>query len=261
MNFEAKSWPETFTMESGPFGRCPQCNQGKLALDKAALKQRESKDSEDSHHIDAWEPDNEQGYFTAIFLCTEPNCSSPVMACGTYDVSRGKYDDPDTEQIFGPFYITNYRPDFFTPELPILPLPEECTPEISAALHQAWRIFWSDPGACANRIRASIELLLDHASIPQKKLHHRIEDYQTREPELGHLLMAIKWLGNAGSHSGAELSRSDILEAIPLLEEVLVEVFGKRRAKLRQRGAAMIQRHTSKKHDTAPINGTTSDGG
>jgi hypothetical protein len=45
------------------------------------------------------------------------------------------------------------------------------------------------------------------------------------------IFFAIKWLGNAGSHSHQELTSDDVLDAYELMEELLVEIFEKKREK------------------------------
>lgn len=57
-------------------------------------------------------------------------------------------------------------------------------------------------------------------------LHARIEEYRKKDPGLGDSLLAVKWLGNAGSH--ATLTRNDVFDALDMVEHVLDEVFTQR---------------------------------
>ncbi|RYD83115.1 MAG: DUF4145 domain-containing protein, partial [Verrucomicrobiaceae bacterium] len=58
-------------------------------------------------------------------------------------------------------------------------------------------------------------------------LHARIEKYGTlakKNKTNGQVLLAIKWLGNSGSHSGG-LTREDVLMAFDMLELVLTNLY------------------------------------
>lgn len=46
-----------------------------------------------------------------------------------------------------------------------------------------------------------------------------------RHKHLKELFLAIKWLGNAGSHSNKEITIDDVLDAYEIMETVLKELF------------------------------------
>ncbi|WP_434382664.1 DUF4145 domain-containing protein [Melittangium boletus] len=113
--------------------------------------------------------------------------------------------------------------------------------------------YWSDPGAAANRIRTSVERLMDHLAIPpMSTLDRRIKAYQAAEPELGEHLMAIKWLGNSGSHGAEGMTKEDVLDALPLLDHVLGEVFEKRTQQLNRLREKLLEKHAPKRKEKAP---------
>ncbi len=80
----------------------------------------------------------------------------------------------------------------------------------------------------------SIERLLDHFRIRKSwdsdrgrrrlNLHKRIELLRTNNAEVTELLLAAKWLGNDGTHEGM-LSRADAVDALNLIEAVLLQLF------------------------------------
>ena len=55
--------------------------------------------------------------------------------------------------------------------------------------------------------------------------------------------MAIKWLGNTGSHQSDEVTRDDILDALDLLEDALVELFEQRTRRLTALTRSLLRRH------------------
>jgi hypothetical protein len=107
--------------------------------------------------------------------------------------------------------------------------------DVRDKLEQSFRLFWCDLEACSNRIRTSIEKLLDYLegnrtalSVTEKgdplTLHARIERYGKTDKPLSEHLMAVKCLGNAGSHSDP-IKRDDILDAYEMMDYVLREMF------------------------------------
>jgi hypothetical protein len=99
----------------------------------------------------------------------------------------------------------------------------------------------------------ALELLMNYLGIQKRardhkgkmydlKLHRRVELYEKREPTLGKHLMAIKWLGNSGSHVGS-VSREDLLDAFEILEHVLDEILRGRSKKIAQLAKKLNKKH------------------
>jgi hypothetical protein len=88
-------------------------------------------------------------------------------------------------------------------------------------------------------LRASVEELLTHLGIRRSEvangregkrrvfvsLHRRIQLLPEKHRDLSHLLLAVKWLGNAGSHSGTDVTANDVLDAYDLVLAALTLVF------------------------------------
>ena len=55
-------------------------------------------------------------------------------------------------------------------------------------------------------------------------LHSRIKLLPKKYHDIQDIFMAVKWLGNAGSHSGT-VSADDVLDAYELMQKLLAEVF------------------------------------
>jgi len=56
-------------------------------------------------------------------------------------------------------------------------------------------------------------------------LHDRITALPKKRENVKEKLLALKWLGHAGSHPGEALSRDDVLDMYEVLEYVLVEIY------------------------------------
>jgi hypothetical protein len=107
-------------------------------------------------------------------------------------------------------------------------------------LDRAFKLFWVDDRACANSIRSAVELFMDHQKVPvtiidrngdrrQQRLHHRIVAWGKRpnRDKLAKVLMAIKFIGNEGSHGAKKngVTRDDIYESFTFFKHVLDTVF------------------------------------
>lgn len=139
----------------------------------------------------------------------------------------------------------------------IVELPKKCPDEVKHELLSAFSLFWAHAEACAGRIRVALELLMDHVGVPRKKtdakgkerlleLHARIDFYSSSNPEAGAQLMALKWLGNTGSHGG-EVSKADLLDAFQILEHALMEIIDRRSENVALLAKKLTQKHSKKK--------------
>jgi hypothetical protein len=109
--------------------------------------------------------------------------------------------------------------------------PPDKTPEtVRRAVEAASTLLWTDPGAAGNRLRFAIEELLTAHRVRrysvkngrQNRLntHSRIELLQQRKEAAGDALMAVKWIGNEGSHADA-LTATDVIDGAELLGHAL----------------------------------------
>ena len=164
--------------------------------------------------------------FAAVLVCS--SCGEPHAVAGMVDV----HEDWDPES--GPEYSDDYRPQFFLPAPHIITIPKKSPDSVSTELQASFALFWADPAAAANRIRVAVEALLTAWRIPRRSrqgtgkfrwnsLDARIKEFQTKHPTLGEQVMAIKWLGNAGSH--ARITVDDVLDGYDLMEHVLTELY------------------------------------
>jgi hypothetical protein len=172
----------------------------------------------------------EQGVFCCLLRCGHHGCGEPLAVSGRYDVLV--CDDPPDhyEEAFA------YRPTSITPAPPLIQIPRDCPRDVKNEVESAFPLYWFDPGSCLNRIRNAIELVLNDMGIKRygtKKnggrsrlaLDTRINILLGKRPSLGDLcdrLLAVKHLGNAGSHPG-DVRQDDVLDGFDILEHILLE--------------------------------------
>jgi hypothetical protein len=211
---------------------CPACQSGNLAIDADTLKVVETGPSKREHEIDAWEPEWIIERFVGLLACQNAECGQLVAIGGR--TRHELYQDYETgDQALLQFF----EPAFINPAPPIFPIPKECPEVVTKELTNAFGLYWSDRGSSANRLRAATEALLTHRRVPRTKinkhrkrvrisLHDRIEIFKNKDSQSSEYLIAIKWLGNAGSHYGLdELSGDDLLDGFELFEHVVERVY------------------------------------
>lgn len=155
-----------------------------------------------------------------------------------------------------------YSPTFFQPALPIINIPDsaEFPLEVRKMLQKSFLLFWCDYDACANRIRATLEVLLDAMNIPRRlgenqkrdmSLHDRIEKIDPASgpglAEVKKLIMAVKWLGNAGTHEPEGLEREQLILGYKMMELCLQRIYMQTdHAEILAQAQVIIDRNTRK---------------
>lgn len=213
---------------------CPTCDAGRLlVLDKLLCK--ESGPSERQHSHDAWDPDWIENRFAGLLKCNLKSCGE---VCSISGVGGIDFDDEFDEELgWVQVHVDYYQPRNISPSPHIFKIDSSWPAPVKAELALAFALFWSDLDSCANKLRSTVELLLTDQGVPkytqpvkgrkraQLNLHTRIERFKAKNQEVAELLMAIKWIGNHGSHGGEGLKREDILTSADLMEHALLKVY------------------------------------
>lgn len=227
---------------------CPTCSRGLLRKDGDYARHRSGDSRQAEHeHPEFFEPEWIAGRFTAGLTCSAPRCWETVAVAGDFEVMDNPVFDPD-QQYVERFRITYLRP---APALVV------CPPKTSTAVRQATdaaaAVIWIDAPAAGNRLRLAVEELLTHQKIKQtsrnsktqkrvwRTAHDRILEFGKRDPDVADVLLAIKWLGNAGSHD-SRLTTADVLESAQLLSHALRLLYDPSDADLRRRAALINKR-------------------
>lgn len=224
---------ETFMQDDSPEWPCPVCGKGVLKLSKDTLQEKETKESQSHHNHEDWDCQWIDALFTAFFECGR--CGDLVAVVGKWTGGIFSVND------YGPggYYETEaniYTPKYFLPALKLISIPEKCPESVKAQIEGSFRHAFDDYDAAVNAIRKSLELLMNEWKINKtytspgggrskrkKSLHSRIKDFQTKNNrEVGELLLAIKWIGNDGSHSSTEpIDRKTLIDTYRILEHAL----------------------------------------
>lgn len=166
---------------------------------------------------------------SATFLVTgHIQCSKckEVVICSYRRIEDVRHLDEQGYEV--PFL----EPLYYMPSPPIIKIPFSCPREVANLLRVSFQIYWVDLGSCANKIRISIECLMNLLEIPANaNLHSRIEDFKNTNETVGDLLLAIKWIGNSGSHH-ADITKDAVLDGYEMLEYALERLYNDREQRL-----------------------------
>jgi hypothetical protein len=251
MAFQRALWVKSLTKNSAPAWPCPSCRKGSLQLRKDTLLFHETAESKQAHSEDWWEPEYIDLVFTCWLRCSLSTCQQDVAVSGVGGIEEYYvYDengDPDTN------YDEYFHPAFVRPMPDIFNIPEKCPKEIAEQLRGAFALFWQDEAAAASRVRVALEDLMGHLNVKKRRkeangkiktltLHQRLEIYQSIDSVIAPQLMAVKWLGNTGSHTSA-VTRDDLLDAFEILDHALAELIEQRSKKVIALAKKMTKRH------------------
>jgi len=205
-----------------PDWKCPYCKIGTLHLDDDDFRHEETNESKKDRENPNWESDWIKYTFVAFLQCT--NCNDQTAVIG-----EGKSSFSTDLQTGEPLVDEEFMPKYFCPTLPLFELPPGTPVTVKTHIDESLALAWSDFSAAGNKLRISIERLIDEIS-PNSTgtLHDKIENLKAPWNEIKELLLAIKWLGNEGSHE-AKLEEYDVAFAYEAIKVVLNEIYGSKK--------------------------------
>jgi hypothetical protein len=237
--FDRDLWSGAYSRTALPRFRCPSCDKGRLLPDKDGLQIAETQFSKNAGKHPDWEPDWDVERFSLRLTCDNEACGEIAHVTG--DTTVAEYFDEDLENWA---LVSLLRPKSFFPAPPIIEVPKEVPAEVSAEIDKSFALFWVDLSAAANRLRVSVELLLDNFKVPRNgidkngkptrlDLNARIALFEKTDPEHAPTLSALRMIGNLGSH-GDEVNREALLDSYEIYEYALAELCGQRKARIDQ---------------------------
>jgi hypothetical protein len=219
---------EHFKIANAPHWTCPACNQGAIVLELDVISEYETASSKA-----AWENTGDVDYLTLYFVgrpeCSNAKCKEVIIITGLIKIHYEYNDDGETETV------RTYYPKYAYPTLCLFPISDETPIVIDEAILKAFSLFWLDKAACANAIRTTVEIILDQKKVKKyiinKKgkrqilaLHQRIKLFELKNKYVADHLMAIKWIGNTGSHI-SKIRNADVLIAFDILKHSLEKLY------------------------------------
>jgi hypothetical protein len=214
-----------FGKESWPGWPCSVCTTGTWTL--RDIKVEETGASKRQVNPPPWDF---AGRFRAVLRCNRGTCDEPAVMIGDVSVEVDVGDQGEQ------FYENWFAPTSVYPAPLLFLPPKKCPEAVQKELVRAFALFLPDPTAAGNALRATVEAILTDRGVPRTaisskhrrqflKLHDRIDAFSKTNPSVAEALMAVKWIGNEGSHEGA-LKRADVVDALEVIENVLDDLWG-----------------------------------
>lgn len=239
-----------FDIQNLPAWKCPNCPRGHLVPAKNQLKVTEAPRSIMFHDFPEYEQGWDYGTFSSNLICNAQECNELIIVSG--DATKSiEYPaiNPDDENDIVFEYEWELTPRYFSEPIRVFSL-EGYPHPVNAILIKAFGLMWYDAPSCANRIRSVVEKILDLKKVKKFStrngkrntiaLHHRIVEFKKINKEVGHLFEAVKWIGNAGSHSDdKKIKREDLLTAFLMLEHALDKLYNTESHRLKKIATAI----------------------
>ena len=206
---------------------CPYCFQAALTLDQESLKTGSTAATVLNSSLPQWDHLYWTGVFCCLLKCNNLGCGGAISVTGEAYMCEGELGKDSA-----PFRPLQSHPSFIASQLP------EGTPEnIRRHFEISCGAMWVDRSGSLNHLRVALELLLDKLRIPRHSinkakhkrnrisLHDRIQRIRAAKYQgIRASLMALKWIGNDGSH-GADPSLDDVFDGMDILEDVVSKCF------------------------------------
>lgn len=236
MAIDREFWKKEFTKNNFPVWTCSKCNTGIFEIFGNKFHSFNDGATEISMSEDCFDYEWVSLRFCSVLKCNNKTCQETAVLSGRgfvvqdYDMVDGKYEFNYTEY---------FQPEYCYPPPAIFRIPKNTPEEITIEILQSFSIFFSQPNSAGNKIRTSIEMLLDQQRVKKTRiskksrkreklnLHDRILEYGKKNAELSANILAIKWIGNTASHTRS-LELDDVFDAFDLLHHVLTEIYDNR---------------------------------
>jgi len=213
--------------------QCPTCYSSLLQLDNDKFIVEYNSGTAVNYHEDWFDAPEMIVYtFTTLLHCTNKNCKEVVTCSGTGYVEEEYYSEYGHHERR---YEDYFKPFYFYPTLHIFQIPEKTPEDVKEAILASFSMVFTNYSTAANQIRIALECLLTHLKINRTKiikrkrkrlnLHERIALLPVRFQKIKDVCMAIKWLGNAGSHCGDKMTFDDVFDGYDMLSFILDELY------------------------------------
>ena len=237
-----KKYQFEFTENEGHAIKCTHCMRTLAYADWGNSLKEETIESINDRKHPEWEPEWIRYSYTLPYKCVA--CKGTTYSVGeaehyyhsNYDEETGAHEHDEGDL---------YRPKYFTPALSIFEIPLNCPPQIKKGLMKSFQLAYCDISAAANRLRSTLEVLIrlnfTEAEIGERKLHDQILLLTNRFTEIGDLSLAIKWIGNEGSHGGGEVQEFALAFAYEAFAKILNIIYGRKEATLEEVASLIVK--------------------
>jgi hypothetical protein len=221
---EIRAWPGKL-----PF-LCPVCRKGHYAFTGLVSHAQTAASREAGEYLSDPQ-DYDVARFASVAVCNNSSCRESAIVAGL-KVVRVERDCgcPDCEER-GWHYYEALLPEYISPAPMLIRLPSETPETIVELVHKACSEVWSSAENAMNSMRMALEVLTKDKGVSEfrpdgsfRPLDARLRDLLSKAAPTLDAALAVKWLGNSGSHVG-EVTRDDALDCFDILEWLLPEIY------------------------------------
>jgi len=222
---------KAFTKDTIPHWRCPACLNETLEIVPGSFFSEETSETRLGKDEVWFEHDHYETVFSCLLRCSRKACQEPVAITGNGWMDRDVDYDAGTMD-----YVERFSASTFHPPLPLFITPADCPDDVQLQLREISALLAAHPSAAINTMRTVLEMLLDELKVPREveragkaplvlTLHRRIDDHPALLGDYAAAFMALKWLGNKGSHSGRRIRPSHIEGACTVLDDLIQRIY------------------------------------
>lgn len=231
VNFNLRTLGHWVPVAAWPSFPCSVCGVGVIELSpdptgktNGSLHLVEAAESKRDREHPRWEPTWIWGKFHAVLTCTRRACAEIAIATGEYSVKDRV--TPPAEPFIDRWTKADLYEDFLLlryldPPVRLLAVPEGTPDRTKQYVEEAAALIWVSPDAAANTLRRAVEALLDALGVPSTESsgkpispHRRIKRLAATNQEVADVLLAVKWVGNDGSHVPKDLAAAPLDAAV-----------------------------------------------
>lgn len=236
-----------FTRYNCPEWIFPACGNRTLKIKQDTFRTADIRLSREAACSDDWDPEWDREVYSCIFECESSKCREVVASSGIGWVEVNPLYPLDEEER----YVQYYQAKSFVPALSAFTLPKSCPESVRQALELSFNLILISPGSAANAVRISLEELMTSLGIqkqrPNESLQSRINRLPSEYKVHQEALIAIKWLGNVGSHTLDEVRVNDVEEAYNIIDFVLGKLYEGKTETIRELSKRMTLNFSSRK--------------
>lgn len=245
-------WQESYIKEDFPHWNCPECKKSFLTFLPDGIREYETAKSIENRKEEPWDITERKETFIGLLQCNNKRCNQFFSVVGNVITEPIEFGEIESSFIDEKSTYREYYPKNFNPTLHIFEIPVETPMDVEFEIITAFKLFWLDKPSCANQIRKVVEAIMDDKRIRKTfksskgktikyTLHERIERFKTKK--VAETLLAIKWIGNSGSHLG-DLDNEELLDGIELLEDAINQLYNTDKNRIQE-----IKKQVLKKYD------------
>lgn len=117
--------------------------------------------------------------FHLLMVCDVKNCGEVVSVVGFSS------PEPDWDDEFGDVLIPAFMPKAIYPAPRMIEVPDNVPTAAGRELRNAFQVCWIDTNSAANRLRVSVEFILDGVGIPREGTNKKAYIYFANPVSLG----------------------------------------------------------------------------